>query len=1153
MKFILYNLQTSPLLILVQFCTINILFAQAPGCPNVVVSDDININCATSNTVNLSASYLEIGETTSYDVNEISYSPPFSYTGLANPISVGTDDVWSPVVNLPFNFCFYGNMYTECIISSNGAISFDTTTNVPSGYSKWYFNNTVPSANLFLNTIFGVYHDMDPSLGGDIAYELLGTSPCRKLVVSYHNVPLYSCRTSKSTFQIVLYETTNIIELYIEKKASCNWWNSGNSVVGIQNEIATSGLAAPGRNTSNWVVNSSNPEAWRFTPSGSIITSVNWYDVASGGNSIATSNDINVTPSLTTTYRAEVEYLMCDGSSIIESDTVTVNVDDCPSMIDFDGIDDFVLVDHLINNENAITNMAWINLDSNFNGEGFIIGESNSSLSVNLNKTISAKIETDIGIFTAITDQTISLSKWVHVASVFDGTYLKIYINGEESKSISVNENSIAESTTAFYIGKDPISNSKYINGAVQEVKVYNIALKIDQLREQIYQPINKVGSLVFGSITHKKISDDLYWNNLILYLPLNSANSGITLDNSNNSNLALLYHMSTAQQTTAPLPYIANSSGNWDSINTWQHGNVWDIDNLNNKDWAIVKITNNSKVITNTSRNHLGLIIDSGSELEVQNNQLLENTSFLKIDGHIDLVGESQLIQTETSDLATSSLGYVERDQKGKSSKYHYNYWSSPVSPINGLNNNLDYRLLDVLRDGTNSNTPSEIIFNSSGYDGASTSPISIADYWVFTFRNTSDNYSNWLQVRSTGNIRVGEGYTMKGTGTSNDYQNYVFKGKPNNGIIERAIGGDNIYLLGNPYLSALDANSFIMDNLGTNPVINGTLYFWEHWGGESHVLSDYEGGYATYNLLGGVMAVSSPMVSNNGSGLIQPKRYIPVSQGFFVKGDVDGGVVKFDNSQRVFKKESEGGSVFFRNSETSNEVENDVGRIYFEFKTPEGAIRELLLGVKSDLTMGVDNGYDGECIEVTNTDCSWGINSNQYVIQGIGTIHNNLELPLIIHVGTSGISNFSIRQIANINPDLNIYLRDKELNIDTELDVNTNIDLNLPSGTYRNRFYVVFKLKEVLELNTIEIIEDNLVVFYDNLNKGIKINNSLDFSANSIVLYNLLGQEVLRVNKEYHNVNEINIPLNVAMGTYILTFDYNNSSQLKRKVVIN
>jgi hypothetical protein len=40
--------------------------------------------------------------------------------------------------------------------------------------------------------------------------------------------------------------------------------------------------------------------------------------------------------------------------------------------------------------------------------------------------------------------------------------------------------------------------------------------------------------------------------------------------------------------------------------------------------------------------------------------------------------------VQTAESDLDVTSAGSIERDQQGQSNKYNYNYWSSPVSPIN-------------------------------------------------------------------------------------------------------------------------------------------------------------------------------------------------------------------------------------------------------------------------------------------------------------------------------------------------------------------------------------------------------------------------------------------------------------------------------------
>lgn len=64
----------------------------------------INCNSETS-CVALVANYPETGTLTSYAVESIEYSPEFSFSELANPISVNIDDVWyDPKVILPFSF-----------------------------------------------------------------------------------------------------------------------------------------------------------------------------------------------------------------------------------------------------------------------------------------------------------------------------------------------------------------------------------------------------------------------------------------------------------------------------------------------------------------------------------------------------------------------------------------------------------------------------------------------------------------------------------------------------------------------------------------------------------------------------------------------------------------------------------------------------------------------------------------------------------------------------------------------------------------------------------------------------------------------------------------------------------------------------------------
>ena len=82
------------------------IFSQGPGCPNVDAGLDVNIDCVSTGCVDLSATFLETGESTSYEITPIEYAP-FPFTGGIN-VSVGDDDVWSPAINLPFNFCFFG-------------------------------------------------------------------------------------------------------------------------------------------------------------------------------------------------------------------------------------------------------------------------------------------------------------------------------------------------------------------------------------------------------------------------------------------------------------------------------------------------------------------------------------------------------------------------------------------------------------------------------------------------------------------------------------------------------------------------------------------------------------------------------------------------------------------------------------------------------------------------------------------------------------------------------------------------------------------------------------------------------------------------------------------------------------------------------------
>lgn len=303
----------------------NITYAQYPGSPGINAGPDQTIPCNSS--TNLTATTLATGTTTAYTVSSIPYAPPFPYNAGA-PIMIGIDDQWSSVQNLPFNFCFFGTSYNQLVIGSNGVISFNTSN--AASYCGWSFSTSCPNPNIVGSNpgpfIFGPFHDVDPSVSGSQYVSVFGTAPCRTFLISWYQVSMFSasCNYMYATHQIVLYETTNIIEVYIQNAPLCSSWNSGNKLIGIQNAGGTIGYTPPGRNTGAW---SAINEAWRFTPDGSPNNSIiSWWQ---NGVQIGTGATINVTPptATPTIYTAHIQYnTNCDGTQFSDSDDVIVNV-----------------------------------------------------------------------------------------------------------------------------------------------------------------------------------------------------------------------------------------------------------------------------------------------------------------------------------------------------------------------------------------------------------------------------------------------------------------------------------------------------------------------------------------------------------------------------------------------------------------------------------------------------------------------------------------------------------------------------------------------------------------------------------------------------------------------------------------------------------
>lgn len=169
-------------------------------------------------------------------------------------------------MKIPFDFTFFGQTFNEFVISGNGFISFNTE--LANTFCTWQFSNTIPNADFPVkNVILGCYHDMNSVATGSQASRtstVLGEAPYRQFVIAFNDMPQYYCSQfgSSSSFQIILHETLNYIDIQITKKDLCLDWNNGNTVLGIIDATGTIAYSPEGRNTGAWEVTTG--EGWRF-------------------------------------------------------------------------------------------------------------------------------------------------------------------------------------------------------------------------------------------------------------------------------------------------------------------------------------------------------------------------------------------------------------------------------------------------------------------------------------------------------------------------------------------------------------------------------------------------------------------------------------------------------------------------------------------------------------------------------------------------------------------------------------------------------------------------------------------------------------------------------------------------------------------------
>ena len=271
----------------------------------------------------INSQVVAVGDTTLCESQQGDVGITLTATSFAvdlNDANIYVDDTYGGVIDMGFDFEFYGNAYNQVILSSNNYLSFNVAN--AGAFSNWAINQPVPNNfDAPLNSILCPWQDIYPGVNGNgtIQYATIGQAPNRVFIASFCGIPMFSCTDICYSSQIKLYETSNVIETHIAEKVLCTSWNGGVAIHALHNEDGTiahvvTGLDGIARNFPNqWTCEN---DGWRFTPNGNndyIIENIEFSPAVAGtdiiwqdqnGNQIGTGGEIVVFPNETTTYTA---------------------------------------------------------------------------------------------------------------------------------------------------------------------------------------------------------------------------------------------------------------------------------------------------------------------------------------------------------------------------------------------------------------------------------------------------------------------------------------------------------------------------------------------------------------------------------------------------------------------------------------------------------------------------------------------------------------------------------------------------------------------------------------------------------------------------------------------------------------------------------
>ena len=518
----------------------------------------------------------------------------------------------------------------------------------------------------------------------------------------------------------------------------------------------------------------------------------------------------------------------------------------------------------------------------------------------------------------------------------------------------------------------------------------------------------------------------------------------------------------------------IATTITNWDG-NSWSNGlpNALSSAFVNNNLTASNNIETCNLTVTGTSK----IIINPGINVTVSEVLNVASSASFTLENDANLIQIKEAINTGTITVKRESFPLYRLD---------FTLWTAPVSNQNLKSFSPDSPTNNFYFYNSNSapNGTYNLLYNNSSF-----SPIPLEATYNFELAKgylvrAPNNYASYIQAVAPATVSAVAGTIFKGQ----------FYGEPNNGtipvLLNPALNGYN--LVGNPYPSAIDLTSFLIENSNT---VEGTIWLWR----KINNLTTAAIGYATMTSAG-IASVQPGVVALAKNGTIK------TGQGFFVKLKTPStpNTLYFKNSMRT------GNDPLHANTFYKNTSSAQTNRIWLNLSNSSKTtiFSQILVAYMTGATNGIDYGIEGKSFGDPNPNLTSIIDNQEFSIQGRSlpfTVSD--EVPLGFKTNTIADFSISIAQTDGLFAgNQAVFLRDNLANTTVDLKAKP-YTFSSQIGTFNSRFVLVYQNKTLATAEN--KINENGVLIY-NQNGTIKIDSGTD-TLISIELFDINGKLLL------------------------------------------